>query len=301
MCRNEGRGTRIDPVISSVVTTTSLQPREVAAPGSDITLSCSFPPSKNLNLNHLFVNWQRGESEVVHSYYYGRDQLERQSVVYKGRTHLIEDQLTGFPQPEVLWGGVMGSNTTMELDSRGRYELESEVTLRLNSTLTVTADLKLRVLDQSFTKSLTLHPPPEQQMVDVSPAAKAAGIGAPVIQEEPPSRSPSSVQSSCDRFVITLNSSQGFPQPDVWWTDSIGGDISNQSHSRIGLDSRGRYEVHSSMEVRPNGTLTIIVEIRLEVLNQSFTRSLILHPLPVVTKLRPAGRIRPVSTFGPAL
>uniref|UniRef100_A0A8C7RZ98 Ig-like domain-containing protein n=1 Tax=Oncorhynchus mykiss TaxID=8022 RepID=A0A8C7RZ98_ONCMY len=177
----------------------SLQPREVAAPGSDITLSCSL--SKNLNLNNLVVNWQRGESEVVHSYYHGRDQLERQSVVYKGRTHLFEDQLTvgnaslrlsdvqpsdqgpytcdvtdeqgstqeklqllvaapydeprisiqatcdgfvvtfsasqGFPQPEVVWKGVMGStNTTMELDSKGLYELESEVTLRLNSTLT---------------------------------------------------------------------------------------------------------------------------------------------------------------------
>uniref|UniRef100_A0A8C7H8K8 Ig-like domain-containing protein n=1 Tax=Oncorhynchus kisutch TaxID=8019 RepID=A0A8C7H8K8_ONCKI len=197
--------------------------REVAAPGSDITLICSL--SKNLNLNNLVVNWQRGESEVVHSYYHGRDQLERQSVVYKGRTHLFEDQLTvgnaslrlsgvqpsdqgqytcdvtdeqgstqeklqllvaapydeprisiqatcdgfvvtlsasqGFPQPEVVWKGVMGStNTTMELDSKGLYELESEVTLRLNSTLTVTAELRLRVLDQSFTKFLTLHPPP---------------------------------------------------------------------------------------------------------------------------------------------
>uniref|UniRef100_A0A673ZG97 Ig-like domain-containing protein n=1 Tax=Salmo trutta TaxID=8032 RepID=A0A673ZG97_SALTR len=75
----------------SVVTTTSLQPREVAAPGSDFTLNCSFPSSKNLN--HLVINWQRGESEVVHSYYHGRDQLERQSGVYKGRTHLFEDQL----------------------------------------------------------------------------------------------------------------------------------------------------------------------------------------------------------------
>lgn len=54
----------------------------------------------------------------------------------------------------------MDSNTTMELDSRGHYELKSEVTLWLNSTLTVTAELRLRVLDQSFTKSLTLHPPP---------------------------------------------------------------------------------------------------------------------------------------------
>ena len=49
---------------------------------------------ENLNLNNVIVNWQRGESEVVHSYYHGRHQLERQIVVYKGRTHLFEDQLT---------------------------------------------------------------------------------------------------------------------------------------------------------------------------------------------------------------
>ncbi|KAK6326550.1 hypothetical protein J4Q44_G00021950 [Coregonus suidteri] len=150
-----------------------ISPMGVAAPGSDITLSCYFPPSKNLNLNHLYVNWQQGESE-------------------------------------------------------------------------------------------------------------------------PPSWSPQlSVQSSCDSFIITLNSSQGFPQPNVLWTDSIGGDISNQSHSHIGLDSRGRYEVHSSMEVRPNGTLTIITEMRLDVLNQSFTRSLTLHPLPECCEVPLATRGRP--------
>ncbi|CAB1334105.1 unnamed protein product [Coregonus sp. 'balchen'] len=63
----------------------------------------------------------------------------------------------------------MGSYiTTMELDSRGRYDVKSEVTLRLNSPLTVTADLRLRVLDQSFTKSLTLHPPPAIIMGKIS-------------------------------------------------------------------------------------------------------------------------------------
>uniref|UniRef100_A0A8C7CBK9 Ig-like domain-containing protein n=1 Tax=Oncorhynchus kisutch TaxID=8019 RepID=A0A8C7CBK9_ONCKI len=229
MCRRHSTSLNFHYMISSVVTTTSLQPREVAAPGSDFTLNCSFPSSKNLNLNQLVINWQRGE-EVVHSYYHGRDQLERQSVVYKGRTHLFEDQLTvgnaslrlsgvqpsdqgqytcdvtdeqggtleklqllvaatcdgfiitlhasqGYPQPELVWKGVMDSNTTMELDSRGHYELKSEVTLWLNSTLTVTAELRLRVLDQSFTKSLTLHPPP----------GKISGFqsfSAPVVLEE---------------------------------------------------------------------------------------------------------------------
>lgn len=50
----------------------------VAALDSDITLKCFFPPYENLNLNNLVVNWQHGESVVVHSYYHGRDQLERQ-------------------------------------------------------------------------------------------------------------------------------------------------------------------------------------------------------------------------------
>ncbi|XP_045574597.1 programmed cell death 1 ligand 1 [Salmo salar] len=142
-------------MISSVVTTTSLQPREVAAPGSDITLSCSFPSSKNLNLNNLVVNWQRGESEVVHSYYHGRDQLERQSVVYKGRTHLFEDQLTV--------GNASLRLSGVQLSDQGPYTCD--VTDEQGSTqeklqLLVAAELRLRVLDQSFTKYLTLHPPP---------------------------------------------------------------------------------------------------------------------------------------------
>ncbi|XP_055759032.1 IgGFc-binding protein-like [Salvelinus fontinalis] len=66
-------------------------------------------------------------------------------------------------------------------------------------------------------------------------------------------------------------------------------DSRRRSHGRIGLDSRERYEVHSSMEVRPNSTLTIIAEMRLD-LNQSFTRSLTLHPLPVVSGSCPVGR-----------
>ncbi|XP_036799077.1 V-set domain-containing T-cell activation inhibitor 1 isoform X2 [Oncorhynchus mykiss] len=140
-------------MISSVVTTTSLQPREVAAPGSDITLSCSL--SKNLNLNNLVVNWQRGESEVVHSYYHGRDQLERQSVVYKGRTHLFEDQLTV--------GNASLRLSDVQPSDQGPYTCD--VTDEQGSTqeklqLLVAAELRLRVLDQSFTKFLTLHPPP---------------------------------------------------------------------------------------------------------------------------------------------
>uniref|UniRef100_A0A8C7C5W5 Ig-like domain-containing protein n=1 Tax=Oncorhynchus kisutch TaxID=8019 RepID=A0A8C7C5W5_ONCKI len=39
--------------------------------------------------HHLECWFYNNQSMVVHSYYHGRDQLERQSGVYKGRTHLL--------------------------------------------------------------------------------------------------------------------------------------------------------------------------------------------------------------------
>lgn len=82
----------LSPSLAIIEVQLPISPTGVSALGSDITLRCSLPPYENLN--NLIVNWQCGESVVVHSYYHGRDQLERQSVVYKGQTHLFEDQLT---------------------------------------------------------------------------------------------------------------------------------------------------------------------------------------------------------------
>uniref|UniRef100_A0A8C8JSW2 Ig-like domain-containing protein n=1 Tax=Oncorhynchus tshawytscha TaxID=74940 RepID=A0A8C8JSW2_ONCTS len=136
----------------------------------------------------------RGGPQLLH----GRHQLERQSVVYKGRTHLFEDQLT-VGKASLRLSGV-------QLSDQG--PCTCDVTDEQGST-------------QEKLQLLVAAPFKEPQL---------------------------SVQSSCDSFIITLHSSQGFSQPDVCWTDSIGGDIFNQSHSHIGLDSRGRYDVHSSME-----------------------------------------------------
>uniref|UniRef100_A0A8C8H055 Ig-like domain-containing protein n=1 Tax=Oncorhynchus tshawytscha TaxID=74940 RepID=A0A8C8H055_ONCTS len=198
-----------------------IPPMGVAAPGSDITLRCSFSSSKNLNLNQLVINWQRGESMVVHSYYHGRDQLDR-----------------------VL------------------FTKDALICLK-TSSLRVTRCIFVRECIFCvffFQESFVIGGLRDIKVLSNQP--KALCTSGP-LQE---STAQLSVQSSCDSFIITLTSSQGFPQPDV--------------HGRIGLDSRGRYEVHSSMEVRPNSTLTIIAEMRLEDLNQSFTRSITLHPLP---------------------
>lgn len=64
----------------------------VAAPGSNVVLCCSFPVKPNMDFEMLVINWQHGDT-VVHSFYRGSDQLEKQSEVYKGRTFLFHDQL----------------------------------------------------------------------------------------------------------------------------------------------------------------------------------------------------------------
>ncbi|XP_077052975.1 butyrophilin-like protein 10 [Siphateles boraxobius] len=60
--------------------------------GATAFLSCEFEPDFNLSL--LVINWQRQEdSQVVHSFYYLKDQLDRQSPDYIGRTNLNHNEL----------------------------------------------------------------------------------------------------------------------------------------------------------------------------------------------------------------
>lgn len=60
--------------------------------GATAFLSCEFEP--DVNISHLVINWQRQEdAQVVHSFYYQKDQLERQSKDYFGRTNLNHSEL----------------------------------------------------------------------------------------------------------------------------------------------------------------------------------------------------------------
>ncbi|XP_038238915.1 CD276 antigen-like [Dermochelys coriacea] len=65
--------------------------------GEDVTLSCPFPSQPGLKLQYLTVSWQKeqvgAEDLVVHSYYYGKDQLVRQDKVYRNRTWLDPEGL----------------------------------------------------------------------------------------------------------------------------------------------------------------------------------------------------------------
>ncbi|KAI7806931.1 V-set domain-containing T-cell activation inhibitor 1-like [Triplophysa rosa] len=66
-----------------------------------------------------------------------------------------------FPQPVVTWFVSVGyENTTLTPDSRGRYRLQSNMTLNLNSTETVRVEMSLDAVSQKFSWAVTLHPHP---------------------------------------------------------------------------------------------------------------------------------------------
>ncbi|XP_041091348.1 CD276 antigen-like isoform X2 [Polyodon spathula] len=63
-------------------------------PGGDVTLSCSFSYEVGADLSRVVVTWQRPPAnDVVHSFYYGRDQLDLQNEAYRNRTQLFPEQL----------------------------------------------------------------------------------------------------------------------------------------------------------------------------------------------------------------
>ncbi|KAK9964651.1 hypothetical protein ABG768_005805 [Culter alburnus] len=60
--------------------------------GATASLSCEFEPDSNIS--NLVITWQREEdTRVVHSFYYQKDQLERQSSDYFNRTKLNHNEL----------------------------------------------------------------------------------------------------------------------------------------------------------------------------------------------------------------
>ncbi|XP_020387800.1 CD276 antigen-like [Rhincodon typus] len=58
-----------------------------------IVLGCCFTIDSGLPLDHIIITWQRAKgNDVVHSYYYGKDQLSLQSEQYSGRTSLFPEE-----------------------------------------------------------------------------------------------------------------------------------------------------------------------------------------------------------------
>lgn len=60
--------------------------------GEALILPCTFPVDRSWDLSSTVITWQRG-LEVVHSFYYSRDQLDRQTPLYAKRTSLFSREM----------------------------------------------------------------------------------------------------------------------------------------------------------------------------------------------------------------
>ncbi|XP_059373201.1 CD276 antigen-like [Carassius carassius] len=58
----------------------------------DLILPCTFPVDSSWDLRSTVITWQRG-LDVVHSFYYNQDQLERQNQPYVNRTSLFSQEI----------------------------------------------------------------------------------------------------------------------------------------------------------------------------------------------------------------
>lgn len=60
--------------------------------GEELILPCTFPVDSSWDLSSTVITWQR-ELDVVHSFYYSRDQLDRQNPHYVSRTSLFIQEM----------------------------------------------------------------------------------------------------------------------------------------------------------------------------------------------------------------
>ncbi|XP_030644375.1 CD276 antigen-like [Chanos chanos] len=70
------------------------QRQVTAVRGRPALLQCLFTPGSDSSLNDLVITWQRADSSrVLHSFYYGVDQLGQQSSHYHNRTRMNSSEL----------------------------------------------------------------------------------------------------------------------------------------------------------------------------------------------------------------
>ncbi|XP_007902453.1 CD276 antigen-like [Callorhinchus milii] len=85
-------------VLGQILVTVGLEVRVSKMPqtiirGETALLQCAFNVTGDEPLDHITIQWlHMGSNALVHSYYYGSDQLKLQSAQYSGRTSLFPDQ-----------------------------------------------------------------------------------------------------------------------------------------------------------------------------------------------------------------
>jgi hypothetical protein len=94
-------------------------------------LPCRFQPNTDTRLHWVKKN---GENVQVHSYYDELEQLAYQDPLYKGRTSLFHDQISG--------GNASLRLAPVNLQDQGRYQCYTSPDLEIYLNLTVRGELK---------------------------------------------------------------------------------------------------------------------------------------------------------------
>ncbi|XP_061109532.1 CD276 antigen-like isoform X2 [Conger conger] len=174
-----------------------------------VVLGCWYTPSSGLN--GLVVTWQRVEDyQVVHSFYYGKDQLDRQSLSYHNRTRLFPTELVN--------GNASLALAEVRQEDAGRY-------LCSVSSLQGTAEVEVRLKFAAFYTE-------PQLTVQIHPTNI--------------------------RFQYE---SKGYPEPEVWWVDPKGQNLSHHTEVSPLEGDDGLFFLRTRLELdhsrAPNYTFTL--------------------------------------------
>ncbi|TFJ97540.1 very long-chain specific acyl-CoA dehydrogenase, mitochondrial [Platysternon megacephalum] len=173
----------------------------------DVTLSCFFPSQPGMNLQDVTLTWQKeqagAEALVVHSHYYGREQLdegiylchvtselgwtsELRELRLGGEPHLTLDPTfrlahtlwtfsSGgrYPRASVAWKDGMGtnltelSNTTESVDTQSLYTLHSELAVPVGRSTNLTVLLVTAPGRETPVQHITVAAGPGQRCSNV--------------------------------------------------------------------------------------------------------------------------------------
>ncbi|KAK1155073.1 CD276 antigen-like [Acipenser oxyrinchus oxyrinchus] len=294
-------------------------------PGSDVTLSCSFSYKAGADLRRLVVTWERPPADhVVHSFYYGQDQLSLQNETYRNRTQLFPEQLSvgnaslrlkqvrgedeGWytcavtNQVESTQGDVQLIVAGLAFVPGGRSPLTSALEFlgveEEAGSLVGSEDDQLALQNETYRNRTQLFP--EQLSVGnaslrlkqvrgedegwytcaVTNQVESTQGDVQLIVAAPYSEPQLAIglPRPGDHVTLTVKVAGGYPRPTLLWLNAAGSDITNQSHTKQSVDSRGLYQIQSELEAVVNEAETFTFELDHPVMEQRVSRAVTLHP-----------------------
>ncbi|XP_072357039.1 T-lymphocyte activation antigen CD86-like isoform X3 [Scyliorhinus torazame] len=140
-----------------------------------VVLECSFTVTEESPFENFLVTWQRVESnEVVHSYYYGKDQFSEQDAQYSNRTSLFPKEfktgnaslrLEGVNIKDIgkyqcyvsnTAGNDNGIISVTSAAADGLYTVQSSMEINITGSSTYTFVLRNAAVNQTISRTLKL-------------------------------------------------------------------------------------------------------------------------------------------------